>query len=174
MDIKHSPVIDGVSHVVLEQHFDERGSFMETLRRDWFPEHDFVQGNLSFSDKGVLRGLHYHLKQHDLWMIPHGLAQVALVDLRASSSSYLQVEQFALSGANAVLIPPGVAHGFHAEEPTIMSYQVTGYYDGSDEHGVLWSDPDIEVDWPMADIVLSERDLNNLKWADVPAELRPR
>lgn len=147
---------------------------METLRDNWFPECDFVQSNQSFSDQGVLRGLHYHLKQHDLWMIPHGSAHVVLVDLRASSATYLSVEQFGLSGANAVLIPPGVAHGFYAEEPTIMSYHVTQYYDGSDENGVLWNDPEIDVDWPMTDVVLSERDLRNPKWADVPDELRPR
>ena len=174
METKDSPVIDGVTHTTLEQHQDERGYFMETLRRDWFPECDFVQSNQSFSDQGVLRGLHYHLKQHDLWMVPHGSAHVVLVDLRASSPTFLAVEQFGLSGTKAVLIPPGVAHGFYAEEPTIMSYHVTQYYDGTDELGVLWNDPDIEVDWPMADVVLSDRDLTNLKWADVPAELRPR
>ena len=174
LEVKPSSIIEGVRHIVLERKYDERGFFMETLRRDWFPDIEFVQSNQSFSEKGVLRGLHYHLKQNDLWMIPHGSAQVALVDLRASSPTYMAVEQFALSGPNAVYIPIGVAHRFYAEEPTIMAYQVTQYYDGSDELGVLWSDADIEIDWPRADVILSERDVTNLKWADVPAELRPR
>ena len=106
-------------------------------------------------------------------MIPHGSVQVALVDLRASSPTFMAVEQFGLSGPNAVHVPIGVAHGLYAEEPTIMTYQVTQYYDGSDEHGVLWNDPDLAVDWPSR-VVLSDRDRNNLKWVDVPAELRPR
>ncbi len=174
MKNKPSSIIDGVAHIELEQHFDERGFFMETLRREWFPESNFVQSNESFSEQGVLRGLHYHLRQDDLWTIPHGKAYVALVDLRASSPTYMAVEQFTLSGPYAVLIPSGVAHGFYAAEPTIMAYQVTEYYDGSDEHGVLWNDRDIAVDWPEGDMVLSERDMENPKWADVPAELRPR
>lgn len=174
MKSKPSSSIDGVAHIELEQHFDERGYFMETLRREWLPDFEFVQSNQSFSEKGVLRGLHYHLRQEDLWMIPQGSAQVALVDLRASSPTYMAVEQFNLSGPNAVLIPRGVAHGFYTEEPTIMSYQVTEYYDGSDENGVLWSDPDIAVDWPMTDVVLSDRDAVNPKWADVPPDLQPR
>ncbi len=174
MQSKPSSVIDGVAHIELEQHTDERGYFMETLRGEWFPDFVFVQANQSFSDKGVLRGLHYHLRQEDLWMIPRGKARVALVDLRASSRTYLAVEQFSLSGSNAVLIPRGVAHGFYAEEPTIMSYHVTEYYDGSDENGVLWSDPEIGIEWPMTDVVLSDRDVDNPKWADVPPELRPR
>ncbi len=173
VEIKRSSIVEGVGHIVLERHFDERGFFMETLRRDWFPDSEFVQSNQSFSEKRVLRGLHYHLEQEDLWMIPHGSAQVALVDLRASSPTFMAVEQFGLSGPNAVHVPIGVAHGLYAEEPTIMTYHVTQYYDGSDEYGVLWNDPDLAVDWP-SEVVLSDRDRNNLKWVDVPAELRPR
>ena len=174
MEVRPSTTIEGVNHIELTQHFDERGFFMETLRRDWFSETEFVQCNQSFSEEGVMRGLHYHLKQEDLWMIPNGRALVVLVDLRESSPTNMAIEQFKLFGPSAVRIPIGVAHGFYAEEPTIMSYHVTRYYDGSDEHGVMWNDPDIDVDWPMDDMVLSERDLTNLKWADVPAELRPR
>lgn len=147
---------------------------METFRRSWFADSEFVQGNLSRSDQGVLRGLHYHTRQEDLWLIPHGKALVTLVDLRASSPSFQQVEQFELYGSKAVHIPVGVAHGFYAIEPTLMSYLVTNYYDGSDELGVLWSDPDLAIDWQVDDPVLSERDQQNPKWADVPEGLRPR
>ena len=174
MEVNPSSTIEGVGHIELARHVDERGFFMETLRLEWFLESEFVQCNQSFSEQGVLRGLHYHLKQEDLWTIPWGKAHVVLVDLRASSPTFMAVEQSELSGPKAVHIPIGVAHGFYAEVPTIMAYHVTEYYDGSDEHGVLWNDADIEVNWPTDDVMLSERDVNNLKWADVPAELRPR
>lgn len=173
MDIRPSAVIDGVQHLTLEQHFDGRGYFMETYRASWLPESDFVQGNTSKSDGGVLRGLHYHLRQEDLWFIPSGSALVTLIDLRASSSTYLQVEQFELSGPQAVYIPIGVAHGFYAPAVTLMSYLVSGYYDGSDELGVRWNDPDLGIKWPVAEPVVSDRDQTAPKWADVPDELRP-
>ena len=158
MQIEPSQAIRGVNHLEFVQHFDDRGFFMETFRRTWFEGSDFVQGNLSFSDEGVLRGLHYHTRQEDLWLIPNGKALVTLVDLRASSETFLQVDQFELLGPRAVHIPIGVAHGFYALEPTVMSYLVTNYYDGTDELGVLWSDPDLAIDWRVADPILTDRD----------------
>ena len=146
---------------------------METWRREWLPASDFVQANLSSSAKGVLRGLHYHRRQEDLWLIPSGTAMVALVDLRESSSTYLAVEAFDLEGAHAVHIPIGVAHGFLALTPVLMSYLVTQVFDGSDELGVAWDDPDIGVAWPIEAPILSARDLSNPLWRDVPPERRP-
>jgi len=85
----------------------------------------------------------------------------------------LRVEQFELMGPQAVHIPIGVAHGFYAPSETLMSYLVSGYYDGSDELGVRWNDPELEIDWPVADPIVSDRDQTAPKWADVPDELRP-
>ncbi len=173
MEIRPSSVIDGVQHLTLDQHYDGRGYFMETFRASWLPESDFVQGNTSMSEAGVLRGLHYHTRQEDLWFIPSGAALVTLIDLRASSATSLAVEQFELSGPQAVYIPIGVAHGFYAPSETLMSYLVSGYYDGTDELGVLWNDPDLGIEWPVASPIVSERDQTAPKWADVPEELRP-
>jgi dTDP-4-dehydrorhamnose 3,5-epimerase len=113
------------------------------------------------------------LRQEDLWFIPFGSALVTLVDLRASSSTRLAVEQFELAGPNAVHIPIGVAHGFYAPVETLMSYMVSGYYDGTDELGVRWNDPDLGIKWPVEAPILSDRDQSAPKWADVPSELRP-
>jgi dTDP-4-dehydrorhamnose 3,5-epimerase len=173
VDIRPSAEIDGVQHLALEQHFDGRGYFMETYRASWLPQANFVQGNTSKSDGGVLRGLHYHLHQEDLWFIPSGAALVTLIDLRASSSTYLRVEQFELTGSRAVYIPVGVGHGFYAPAETLMSYLVSGYHDGSDELGVRWNDPDLKIEWPVGDPIVSDRDQTAPKWADVPDELRP-
>ena len=144
MDIRPSAVIDGVQHLTLEQHFDGRGYFMETYRSTWLPPALSCRATPPSLTAGVLRGLHYHLRQEDLWFIPSGIALVTLIDLRASSSTYLPVEQFELTGPQAVYIPIGVAHGFYAPAETLMSYLVSGYYDGSDELGVRWNDPDLE------------------------------
>ncbi|MGH8937581.1 MAG: dTDP-4-dehydrorhamnose 3,5-epimerase family protein [Acidimicrobiia bacterium] len=162
-----------MTHLDFSKHEDERGFFMETYRASWFPGSDFLQGNVSRSSRGVLRGLHYHLRQEDLWTIPLGRAFVALVDLRAEGDSYLAVETFELGEAQAVHIPVGVAHGFYAQTELVMSYLVTNYYDGSDELGVSWDDVEIAVPWPTEAPILSDRDRRNSRWADVPAELRP-
>jgi dTDP-4-dehydrorhamnose 3,5-epimerase len=66
-----------------------------------------------------------------------------------------------------------VAHGFYAADELLMAYMVTAYYDGSDEHGVLWNDPDLAIQWPTTSPILSQRDQKNARWADVPAEVRP-
>lgn len=174
MDAVPSSAISGVTHLTLDRFEDPRGFFTETFRAAWFPMFDFVQGNLSQSRPGVLRGLHYHLRQEDLWMIPKGGAWVALVDLRETSPTHLAVETFELSGPHAVHIPIGVAHGFYAPEHILMSYLVTNYYDGSDELGVLWSDPQLGIPWPTDEPILSERDQSNPLWADVPTEVRPK
>lgn len=173
MKLEPSTVIEGVVHVRLDRFADGRGFFMETFRQEWFDTEAFVQGNMSFSDEGVLRGLHYHLAQEDLWNVADGRAFVALVDFRESSPSFLQAETFHLEGPNSVYIPRGVAHGFYAETPLRMVYMVNNYYDGSDERGVAWNDPEVGVDWPTSDPVLSDRDMQNPYWSDVAKEDRP-
>jgi dTDP-4-dehydrorhamnose 3,5-epimerase len=170
--VRPSQVIPGVAHLLLDKHQDQRGFFMETYRASWFPEVAFVQANLSQSSPPTLRGLHYHLRQEDLWLIPSGRAFVALVDLR-EGQGHLTVETFELEGARAVHIPVGVAHGFLAQTDLLMSYLVTNYYDGTDELGVAWDDPEIAVPWPIEAPILSERDSRNPRWAEVPSEHRP-
>ncbi|MGH9051850.1 MAG: dTDP-4-dehydrorhamnose 3,5-epimerase family protein [Acidimicrobiia bacterium] len=168
-----SDLIPGVTHLALSRHQDDRGFFIETFRASWFPGSSYLQANLSQSSQGVLRGLHYHLRQEDLWMIPSGRAFVALADLRGGSDAHLAVETFELEGPQAVHIPVGVAHGFYAHTELLMSYLVTSYYDGSDELGVAWDDPQLAVPWPAGEPLLSGRDRGNPRWAEVPAERRP-
>jgi dTDP-4-dehydrorhamnose 3,5-epimerase len=148
---------------------DQRGDFLELFRSDEYPE-AFVQFNHSFSRANVLRGLHYHRHQADLWYIVRGLAQVALADLRGDRA---HVEVFDLRGGSAttVYIPPGVAHGYLAVDDVDMLYAVTRTYDPDDEHGVAWNDPELGIAWRVRDPVLSERDRTNpqLRWPDLPS-----
>src|SRR5689334_5127052 len=99
-----------------------------------------IQGNASFSRTGVLRGLHYHLKQADLWAPMMGSIQAALHDVRVGSPTEGVTETVEVGEAERVglYIPSGVAHGFLALTDCLMTYLVDSYYDGSDELGVAW------------------------------------
>ncbi len=140
----------------------------------------FVQANLSTSAAGVLRGLHLHRRQDDLWIVAEGRALVALVDVRPAlaGTGPAVVETRELAADGWVSIPTGVAHGFLAIEPLQLVYLVTNEYDGSDELGFAWDDPAVAVPWPVLEAtpdgrpILSERDLTNPPLADLVVRLR--
>jgi dTDP-4-dehydrorhamnose 3,5-epimerase len=142
--------LPGVRYGAIVRHADERGSFGELWRAGDFPAERFVQANLSTSAAGVLRGLHFHRRQDDLWVVADGRALVALVDVRPilAGSGGAVVETRELSSDEWVFIPSGVAHGFLALAPLQLIYLVTNEYDGSDELGFAWDDPAVAVPWP--------------------------
>lgn len=153
-------------------HGDDRGRFVEIFRAQAMPE-SFVQCNHSRSTAGVLRGLHYHTAQADLWYLAAGRAQVGLVDLRPGGGDPV-VDTFELSGDRpaSVYIPRGVAHGYLALTTIDMIYWVTSEYDPADEHGLAWDDPQLGIDWRLSQPpVVSARDAKNppLSWAALPA-----
>ena len=162
--IEHSSVIDGVVVVHLAAFGDERGRFVESYRREWFADRDeMVQGNRSDKQAGALVGLHFHRHQADYWYVLRGRARIVLHDLRIGSPTegatlVLDVDDVKDQG---VYIPPGVGHGFAALTDVTMTYLVDRYYDPDDELGVAWDDPEIGVDWGVADPILSKRDLTN-------------
>jgi dTDP-4-dehydrorhamnose 3,5-epimerase len=157
-------------------HDDERGRFLETYRRSWFPHaREMVQGNRSDKRAGSLVGLHYHLHQADYWYVPKGRAQVVLHDLRQGSPTEgatlcLELGERAELG---VFIPPGVAHGFSALTDLTITYLVDQYHNAEDELGVAWDDPDIDADWQLTDPVVSQRDRSNPRRADLPPGRTP-
>jgi dTDP-4-dehydrorhamnose 3,5-epimerase len=133
-----------------------------------------VQGNVSFSKKGVLRGMHYHLKQADFWLVPSGHVRAALYDMRPGSPTRGANEMLDLGDTNRVglYIPKGVAHGFCAMADSFMTYLVDEYYDNSDERGVRWNDPALGLSWGITDPIVSDRDQQNKLLADIaPGEL---
>jgi dTDP-4-dehydrorhamnose 3,5-epimerase len=157
--------IPGVKIVRLRSFADDRGQFMEVFRKDWFPERtwEIVQSNRSDSAAGVLRGLHFHHRQVDYWHVTRGEIRVALADLRRSSPVYGVTEVIDLTQdePTGLFIPVGVAHGFYAITDATLSYIVDNYYDGQDELGIAWNDPDLQIDWGVSHPVLSDRDHNN-------------
>lgn len=157
---------------------DDRGRFMETFRREWFPwiGWDRIQSNRSESKAGVLRGLHYHHRQIDYWYVIHGVIRVGLADLRPSSPTYMRTHTFEIGETNnvGVFIPVGVAHGFVAVTDALLTYTVNNYYDGTDENGVRWDDPQLDVQWGITEPLLSPRDQANPLLTDIPADNLPR
>ena len=174
--VEQSGVIAGVGIAVLDVHGDERGLFVETYRREWFPGgREMIQANRADRVAGSVVGLHHHLKQSDYWYVPRGSARVVLHDLRRGSPTDGATLAFDLDGdsARGVYIPPGVAHGFAALTDVTLSYLVDGYYDPADELGVAWDDPEVAADWGVAAPVLSGRDQHNPLRADLPETQRP-
>lgn len=145
---------------------DSRGSFTEVFRSEW-PQGvhygDEIQLNLSRSTGGSMRGLHFHHRQSDWWIPVSGSLQIALADLRTGSPTFLETLSVKLSSSDSIclLIPPGVAHGFLALEDISLIYAVNRYYDGADEQGVAWDDPDLNIRWAVSDPVRSDRDRSN-------------
>jgi dTDP-4-dehydrorhamnose 3,5-epimerase len=173
-EIRESTAIEGVYIAELQSHGDQRGRFTEIYRKEWFPQRswDALQWSRSESQKGTLRGLHYHHHQVDYWHCGMGLMRVGLLDLRQGSSTrgqgqVIELNQEALAG---VFIPVGVAHGFYAVTDLMLFYLVDRYYDNTDEFGVAWDDPDGGLDWGVeGQLILSERDRVNPRMRDLPA-----
>jgi len=166
-----TPEIPGVATNELRAHEDERGGLVEILRISAF-SHGFAQANHTRSAKGVLRGLHYHLKQADLWYVVKGRVQVGLADLRNKiETPSVQTHILDASEPRTLFIPPGVAHGYLALSEAELIYFVTHEYDSSDEFGVAWNDPTLSIPWQTEEPVLSPRDATNptLKWDHIPA-----
>lgn len=177
-EIIESEIIPGVKIVRLRSFQDARGQFMEIFRKDWFPERswDIFQSNRSDSAAGVLRGLHYHHRQVDYWHVSRGEIRVALADLRRSSPAYGAAHTIDLGQdrPSGLFIPIGVAHGFYAKTEATLTYIVNNYYDGGDELGVAWHDPQLSIDWGVSDPILSDRDRQNPFLADIEPDKLPR
>lgn len=176
--IIQSDRIVGVKFVQLQIFGDARGRFMETFRKDWFPERtwEVFQSNRSDSKAGVLRGLHYHFRQVDYWHVPAGRVRVGLADLRVSSPTYGVSQVLEIGDHNQVglFIPVGVAHGFLTLTDATVTYLVDQYYNGSDELGVAWNDPTLAVPWGVVDPILSARDQQNPLLAAIDPAKLPR
>lgn len=162
-------------------HADGRGVFGELWRDEWTRDlaeagvqPDMRQANLSRSDARVLRGLHLHRRQADLWVIADGQPYVALVDVRPmlDGSGAPVVETLDARPGDTLYLPAGIAHGFYARDPITLVYLVTNAYDGTDELGFAWDDPDAAVPWPDRAPVLSDRDAQAPSLRELVARLR--
>lgn len=146
---------------------DDRGYFCEVYRRDLFALngiHDqFCQDNVSRSNKGTIRGLHFQLNnpQAKLVMVTRGTVLDVAVDVRVGSPTYGRSTIAELSEENKKMlyIPEGFAHGFLVlSEIADFQYKCSNYYDPKSEKTILWSDPELEIPWNIDNPILSEKD----------------
>lgn len=161
--------LDGVVIVEPAVFGDNRGFFMESYNSKKFKEigidYTFIQDNHSLSvETGVLRGLHFQLNpkaQTKLLRVAAGAIYDVAVDIRKSSPTFGQWVGVILSAANKrqLLVPQGFAHGFCTLVPnTEVLYKVDEYYSPEHDRGIAWNDPDLGIDWPTANPILSDKD----------------
>jgi dTDP-4-dehydrorhamnose 3,5-epimerase len=154
--------IPGAEILRLEPVRDPRGVLVEMCRSSWVEPEEPVQWNAITNVPGALRGMHWHLAHLDYLCVVHGELLVALVDLRIGSPAERVVELLTLRAdpPSAAVIPAGVAHGFYSAGDSVVMYGVSRYWDGGDEWGVRFDDPELAIPWPVdpADVILSGRD----------------
>lgn len=168
--------LDGLILIKPKIFYDNRGYFFESYNRKQWEETgisvDFVQDNQSLSNKNTLRGLHFQrppYSQAKLVRVVHGSALDVMVDLRKDSPTYGKHFAVELSDKNQyqIFIPEGFAHGFLTlEDNTIFVYKCSNYYNAASEDGLMWNDPELNIDWGIGLPVISEKDQHYLPFQE--------
>ncbi|WP_101758446.1 dTDP-4-dehydrorhamnose 3,5-epimerase [Oceanicoccus sp. KOV_DT_Chl] len=161
---------------------DERGFFLETYNAKRYAEvgikESFVQDNLSFSRKGILRGLHYQkpMTQGKLVQVLQGEVYDVAVDIRVGSPTFGQWEAVLLSENNKrqFYVPEGFAHGFMVtSDVALFSYKCTSLYNPDGEFSVAWDDPELSIPWPSMAPQLSDKDRHGKNLSEIPVKDLP-
>jgi dTDP-4-dehydrorhamnose 3,5-epimerase len=172
--------LDGVVLIEPQVHGDERGFLVETFREDTWRELgievEFVQENHSRSGRGILRGLHFQTEpgQAKLVRCLRGRIWDVAVDLRRDSPTYRRWEGHELDDERhrQLFVPAGFAHGFCVlSEVADVAYKLSSYYDPATETGIAWNDPEVGVEWPISDPILSPRDQGAPGFAEIADSL---
>jgi dTDP-4-dehydrorhamnose 3,5-epimerase len=172
--------LEGAIIIEPDVYQDNRGFFMETFQQKRYWAHgikvSFAQDNLSFSVKGTLRGLHFQNPhpQAKLVQVIQGEVLDVIVDIRKQSATFGKWAGVRLSAENhrQLFVPEGFAHGYCVLSDTaVFTYKCSDYYSPESEKGILWSDPDIGIDWPVKDPVLSDKDKAYPRLRDLPDAL---
>lgn len=159
--------LEGIKIIEPKVFRDSRGFFIESYSAkklaDYGIDMEFVQDNHSFSVKNVLRGLHYQVNpgQDKIVRVTAGKAFDVVVDIRRDSPTFGEWESFILSAENMkqIFVPKGFAHGFCALSDNVdFLYKCSDYYSPEDERGIIWNDPDIGIEWPVKEPLLSPKD----------------
>ena len=174
--------LDGVVIIEPQVHGDERGFFQEIWKASSYKKHElpvtFSQANISRSTKGILRGLHYQVRQPQgkLVSVFEGRIFDVAVDIRPGSSSFGQWAGVELSAAchRQLYVPEGFAHGFIVlSDSALIHYHCTSEYSPQNDAAIAWNDPDIAVKWPCEPEVISQKDSDAPFLRDVPVERLP-
>ena len=161
---------------------DDRGYFYEAFNLERFAQHgltpSFVQANVSYSKRNVLRGLHYQWPrpQGKYVTVLQGEAWDVAVDIRPSSPTFRHWTGVVLSGENRrhLWIPEGFAHGFVVtSETALFSYFCTAAYSASADAAIAWDDPDLAIDWPVSHPIVSSKDKDAPTLAEIGLDRLP-
>jgi dTDP-4-dehydrorhamnose 3,5-epimerase len=161
---------------------DARGFFYESYRQDRLEQlgitEEFVQDNHSRSMRGTLRGLHYQLRrpQAKICRVVTGEVLDVAVDIRRGSSTFGMSVSAVLSAENklSIFIPAGFAHGFLVlSDSADFLYKCTDYYYADDQYGIAWNDPELNIQWGIADPLLSDKDRKHVALSKTPAQNLP-
>lgn len=169
--------LEGLFEIILNPHIDERGFFMRTYDIDEFKKYglqrEWIQESHSLSDrKGIIRGLHFQAEpfsETKLVRCIRGEIFDVAVDLRKGSKTFGKWVGIKLSEENMkmVFIPRGFAHGFCTlTDVSEVLYKMDNYYSREHGRGLFWNDPDIAIDWPVKDPILSLKDRSNMTLKD--------
>lgn len=168
--------LKGLKIVELDVHGDSRGFFIERYNKKLFEEHnlptEFYQDNHSRSAPSVIRGMHYQYNptQGKLVGVLNGTILDVVVDIRPESETYGHSYSIELSDMNGKLlwVPGGFAHGFCVlgDNPADVLYKVTAPYTPEFEGGIMWNDPEFGIEWPISNPIISNRDQNQISFAD--------
>jgi dTDP-4-dehydrorhamnose 3,5-epimerase len=182
MKVQPTP-LEGVLRIEPNLFRDERGYFLETYHEERYRkagiEATFVQDNVSRSRTGVLRGMHFQKLPHTqdkLVYVLRGEIFDAVVDLRPGSPSFARWYATRLSAEDGhqLFVPAGFAHGFCAlSDEAIVAYKCSERYVPQAEQTLVWSDPDVGIDWPLADPIVSRKDAQGARLAAIDASALP-
>jgi dTDP-4-dehydrorhamnose 3,5-epimerase len=158
---------DGLVEIIPSVYHDQRGWFFEFFKESTFKEagfnYSFNQENISFSKKGVIRGLHFQrapYEQAKLVAVLQGSILDIVVDIRSGSPTFGKTFSLVLNAEkhNMLMVPEGFAHGFAALEDSLFMYKCTNQYNKESECGIRWDDPQLNITWPFSNPILSEKD----------------
>mgnify|MGYP000593995604 CR=1 FL=1 len=169
--------LKGVFEINPEPNRDKRGFFMRTYDYKIFAEYglnyEWVQENHSHSiKKGIIRGLHFQFPpfaETKLVRCIRGAIFDVFVDLRKDSLTFGKWDSIKLSEENKkmILVPKGFAHGYCTlSKDSDVLYKVDQFYNPESEGGILWNDPDLNIEWPFSEMILSEKDKNNITFSE--------
>ena len=176
-----SPSLDGLRLLKTPHFEDERGwflpAFAERIHHEAGIHHRWAEMNISSSRRGVIRGLHFQhpMAQAKIISVLEGSIWDVAVDLRPASPTYLQWESFELSPQtySQIYLPAGFAHGLATpREPATIAYLVSEPYRPEAQKVLRWDDPALQIPWPIAEPILSARDLAGTPLAEIKAALR--
>ncbi|MEP2023207.1 MAG: dTDP-4-dehydrorhamnose 3,5-epimerase family protein [Reichenbachiella sp.] len=148
--------------VKIEEHSDYRGSFSEIFQKYWGTVLDPVQWSLVKSEPGVLRGMHYHRRHDEYFCLIQGSCYLGLKDMRPDSPTYMESNLYYLTESDlaALVFPKGIVHGWYFIEKSVHVQSVSESYldyGSEDNFGCRWNDPDLNIEWPFNEAIISNR-----------------